>query len=163
VPPPSRDHAVIGEDRPFQHRFWLAQRAAWLLLAVLIAASMLGLIGGTGPFASRTVSDAAVSIDYPAILRRQAPNTFTFTLAHPVTDTVIHFDHDFLRTFTIMAMIPDAASSFATADGVAYRFELRGEGPATLRVDVIAEDPAHRDYRIVTNGRLALLTSTVLP
>lgn len=163
MPPTSLDHAVIGENRPFQNRFWFAQRVAWVLLAALLVASLLGLTGGTGPLAHRTITDSAVSIDYPAILRRHAPSAFTLTLAQPLSDTLVHVDRDFLRVFSITAMTPPPLSSYATSSGVAYHFAFQGTGPARLRLDVVAARPAHSDYRIVTNGRMALLTSTVLP
>jgi hypothetical protein len=163
VPNTYLDRVIIGEDRSYQTRFWRAQRVAWVLLGALLVASLLGLTGGTGHFAYRTVEDAAFSIRYPAILRRQARSTFSLTLVQPLSDSVIHFDQDFQRTFEITTMSPLPVSSFATSKGAAYRFEFQGDGPATLHFGVTAHRPAYRDYRIVANGRMALLTSTVLP
>ena len=38
----------IDEDLPFQRREWFAERVAWAVMALLIAAALLGLFG-TGP------------------------------------------------------------------------------------------------------------------
>ena len=159
----TRDDPHINEDRLFQTGFWRAQRVAWVLLAGLLVLALLGLTGGGGWFSQRTVGDAQFSIRYPVILRQQSEGSFVVTIVEPADVTLLHFDATFQDTFSITSMSPPPASAFATSWGVAYRFALSGTGSAIVRIKVAADHPARGNYTIVADGRMALLSTMVLP
>jgi hypothetical protein len=64
----------IPEDLPFQRREWLAERAAWAVMALLIAAALLGLFG-TGPLSRTMAGDEAgpLWLEYERFARLLAP------------------------------------------------------------------------------------------
>lgn len=87
----------------------------------------------------------------------------TITINTPKAETLLHFDAMFQDTFSVVSMVPPPTGSFATSAGVAYRFALSGNGPKTIRVGVSAEKPGQVDYSIVADGRMALLSTLILP
>jgi hypothetical protein len=64
----------IQEDLPFQRREWLAERMAWAVMGLLIAAAILGLFG-TGPLSRMTAGDWAgpLWLEYERFARLLAP------------------------------------------------------------------------------------------
>lgn len=64
----------IEEDLPFQRREWFAERVAWAVMALLIAAALLGLFG-TGPLSRTTAGDEAgpMWLEYERFARLLAP------------------------------------------------------------------------------------------
>ncbi len=157
------DHIVnaTGADAP-GHGFWRAQRVAWLLLVGLLVGAFLALNGGAQSYA--TVGDDAFSVRYPVVLQQQVPANITVTATDPKSETVVHFDRDFLNNFTITAMQPAPVKEFQTSWGVAYRFAMAAsDTPASLRVEVRANVVGLSSYTIVVDGRLAMLSTRVVP
>jgi len=153
----------IREDTLFQQGFWRAQRGAWLVLTLFLIAALAGLTGGGGWFSQRVVGDQMFSIRYPVVLRRQSEARFAVTVVEHAGQTLLHFDETFREIFAITGMSPPPSSSFATSWGVAYKFDLSGAGPATVQITVEADGPAIGNYTIVADGRMALLSTIVLP
>jgi hypothetical protein len=154
---------LVEEQPAFQSTVWRLQRIAWVVLAVFLVLSCLGLSGGGGVLARASVGDDQVRIDYPRILRRESANEIVITVSAASPETVLLFDATFHDSFAIGAITPVPASSFAYAGGVAYRFEHAGQAPAVLRIAISADRASWPAYRIVTNGRLAMLDSVILP
>jgi len=157
------DDPDIGESRAFQSGFWRVQRVAWISLAGFLVLAMLGLTGGAGWFSQGKVGDRLFSVNYPLIVRQQTESSFLITVVKPSDETVLHFDNIFQKTFTITSMSPPPSAAFATSWGVAYRFAISGTGPATVRILVAVVRPSIANYTIVADGRMALLSTMVLP
>lgn len=153
----------INEHPAFQAGFWRVQRIAWAGLLGMVGMALLGLTGGGGRFSQDIVADEAFSVRYPAILRLQTEGSFVVTKNTPSRQMLLHFDRTFQETFAIVALSPPPLDAFATPGGVAYRFALSGSGPAAVRITVLAERPFAGSYAIVADGRMALLSTTVLP
>lgn len=153
----------INENCGFQAGFWRAQRVAWVLLAAVLAAALLGLAGGGGLYSYRSVGDDAFTIRYPVIARQQSQDEITITLAAPKAEAVVHLDTAFHDAFTIVSMSPAPTQAFATSWGVAYRFAVSGAAPATVRIVVSANSPRQASYTIVADGRMAMLSTLILP
>lgn len=70
-----RDTSTVPEleqDMGFQHLEWLFQRLGWLALALIVLASMLGLLG-PGLLTRAVAVQGPLAIAYDRIVRREAP------------------------------------------------------------------------------------------
>jgi hypothetical protein len=70
----------------FQRAEWIAQRAIWICMALVIVAAALGF-AGSGPFARTTASTAVaggeVTVAYSRVARFHAPQTLSVTVDAP--------------------------------------------------------------------------------
>jgi hypothetical protein len=64
----------IGEDIAHQETMWKVERAGWILMALLLIAALLGLLG-PGPLSNATASDpgSLIRVEYERFVRHQAP------------------------------------------------------------------------------------------
>lgn len=159
----ARSTAHINEDPAFQRRFWIAQRAAWLLLAALVVAALAGVTGGGGPFAMGRVGGDGFRLEYPVFARRQAGDEVTITVDGTREATMLHLEQAFLDRFRIVGMSPAPSDQVATPWGQAYRFRLSGAGERTIRLGVVPVAAGRSDYAVVVDGQMALLSTFVLP
>ena len=76
---PRVDDAVsVGEDLDFQRRWWRFEKAAWLLLAVVLIADALGAFGrGWLAQAELTAADGSMCVHYERVERTGTPSEMT--------------------------------------------------------------------------------------
>lgn len=69
----------IDQNLSLQQKEWLIQRVAWVALALLLLAGLLGVFGN-GPLSDTTAGDAdgPLRAEYPRFARFQAPLTVRF-------------------------------------------------------------------------------------
>lgn len=147
--------------------FWRAQRMVLPILAGLLGLVYLGLTGAGGASSYDTVGDAAFTVKYPVVLRKQKQGTITVTPAQPHAQTVLHFDREFLDTFTILATSPELTNAFETSWGVAYHFGQATGSDAnklgTVRIVVSSATVGLSSYTVVVDGRMAMLSTMIAP
>lgn len=153
----------INENVAFQRWFWTAQRVAWIVLGGLVLAALLGFTGGGGRFAQAEVGTDAMTLRFPAITRDQTESVLEITVNSDRPMTMLHFNADFQKAFTIVSMTPPPAASFATPWGVVHQVALAGQGAKTVRLVVSPLITGTVDYIIVVDGQMALLSSLILP
>ena len=73
---PRRGDLQIHEDPAYQRREWVFERVGWAVMALLVLAALLGLLG-PGPLSSTSVSDGggASRVEYDRFLHHHAPTT----------------------------------------------------------------------------------------
>jgi len=135
----------------------------WAAVALLIGAGLYAAAGDVEFFTHRTIGDANFSIRYPVILRQQSQDKFTVTITNPHREALLHFDTPFRKHFRITAMSPQPTGVFDTAWGRAYRFAMPDLGPASVQIEVASGDMGQINYTIVTDGRIAMLSTIILP
>lgn len=159
--------AEIGEDRPFQERYWRAQRIGWIGFALIVAAGLAGLTGKGGPFARAAVTTAEGAVHYPRITRWETDDDIRIALS-PDLGSEIHIDigSAFARTFALEDIEPAPVRSFVTGEG--YRFVFTslppppiGERIITLHVRTLRPS-AGADLNIRINGGRPLKFSPVV-
>jgi hypothetical protein len=74
------DGLQIEEKRGFQERFWIVERGAWIVFALIILLALLGFSGGGGYFSRGVVAAGEAEIDHPRISRWEASDEFRVTL-----------------------------------------------------------------------------------
>ena len=69
----------VAEDIVFIRRTWKAQRAGWVVLALVILGAVSGLFGA-GPASRATVEGAGFAVEYERFARRLAPTELRIRL-----------------------------------------------------------------------------------
>lgn len=121
----------LNEPLPFQRREWLVQRIGWVAMALVIIAGALGLFGD-GPLARREAANAALRIEYDALLHRNAQTTWLLTpLAAPHDGRYrLTLDADWARHFRIDDIEPRPQATEVSVGRWVYEFRAQG-GRAT--------------------------------
>src|SRR5687767_14817323 len=98
----------IDQDPAFQRRMWAAQRAGWLVMALVILGGLLGAFGGRGLLARSQVGTDGdpLWMEYRRLARHGAPDALTLHvgpgLAEPRDSTLgVWFDSSYLRGLEI--------------------------------------------------------------
>ena len=140
-----------------------AKGLGWAVIALLAGVALLGLGGGGAAFSHQSVGDDAFQITYPVVTRSQSQDEITVTLTAPKQQTVLHFDSAFDQAFAIVSMTPVPLQVFPTSWGTGYRFATPSEGRTRLRIMVSPLAAGQVNYTIVADGRMALLSTRILP
>jgi hypothetical protein len=119
----------LEEDQQFRRRFRQVQNVVLALMAIFLAAGMLGLLGGAGPFASNTVGDAGnhFTVEYPRFLRNRAPIDIAIYInAEAVANqqVSIEIDRHFIERYDIQYINPEPAEVQASDQSMIYIFEI---------------------------------------
>lgn len=141
LPPAMRQ---MEADIPFQRRVWTAERVAWVGLALLSLAGLLGVLGRGGPFSEAEVvtPDGALRIRYERFQRMLAPATFRIELGPrpPVGETVeVQFGADVLEGWRLVGLMPSPASSRGVPGGLAFSLPVSAGAGQVLAVETVAE------------------------
>ena len=111
-----------------QRREWLLERVGWSLIAVVLAAGLLGALGpgllGTREAASR---DGALRAKYSLVERYDAPNVLELWLTPKTTDPTLEFSQSFMDAITVEQFVPAPASSASRSGRVALRFHTEAD------------------------------------
>lgn len=132
-------------------RGWLFERVGWALMAMVIAAAVIGVFGG-GWLSEAEGARGEASVRYPRFARAHAP--FVISINWPAQDAaVVTLDRAYLEHFSITEIRPTPSSEAVDVQSIHYSFETRdGAG----RVAAEFELRAHRGGRF--NGSIAIGT-----
>lgn len=76
----------VSDHTTFQQREWKAQRAGWVLMALLLIAALLGLLGpGPLSWSTATAAEGLVRVDYQRFAHTEADDLLTVTIAPGTT------------------------------------------------------------------------------
>lgn len=141
LPPAMRQ---MEADVPFQRRVWIGERVAWVGLALLSLAGLLGVLGRGGPFSEAEVvtPDGALRIRYERFQRMLAPATFRIQLGPrpPAGEVVeVRFGTDVLEGWRLVGLMPSPASSRGVPGGLAFSLPVSVGAGQVLSVETVAE------------------------
>lgn len=119
----------LDEDLHAQHRIWWVQRVGWTVLALFIAAGLLGVFGGNGPFGRGRVADGTggVLVDYPRSARYVAPTELMIDVegASLHADTLeVAVSRQWIDVFELYGISPQPQSERARGEDVVYTFAV---------------------------------------
>lgn len=125
-----RGDLEIDDNPKLQNTTWVAERVAWVLLALFLAAALLGVFGH-GPLSrgeART-ADGWLVVDYPRVARLDSPDEIELRLGpgRPERAT-IDLDGDFSRNFVVERSQPEPSAQRALRAGMSLDFELPPSG-----------------------------------
>ena len=141
---PKKDNPLeIKIDPVFQQRSWRAERMAWMVIAVLLLAALLGLFGD-GVFSHAKAVDAsgALEVEYERLARASAPLRLQLRAWAPQAGEVqVWLSRAYLDEMCVEAISPLPEQVEATADQLIYRFRTPSAG---TRLNIIFQlTPQH--------------------
>ena len=114
-------HYPVREDMRFQRRSWIAERAGWIVLAVIALAGLTGIFG-TGPLSWQVARSGTLTVHYDRFQRRTRLAAFRFDVAHTTgPELTLTLGGGFARDFDISSIAPPV-HSVARANGLALTF-----------------------------------------
>jgi hypothetical protein len=132
----SNGSLAIGEDPEFQRRSWAIQRVGWAVMAALLVAGMLGILGGAGPFVDATAGgqEYGITVDYQQYIRKRAPTNLRLHILPGAVDSTevnISIDRVFLERFEIVYINPEPSQIAAGDSVMTYTFLLSNPNEET--------------------------------
>jgi len=136
--PKRRSEIDISEDMAFQRRTWQVERAAWILLGVILIAALLGFFGGGGLVASTETAteDGNLSMQYDRFARLAAPTRLRVVVTPPdeSADTLrIWLAREYVEALEVTSVVPEPSRVEAASDRYIFEFPLSpGSETATV-------------------------------
>lgn len=131
----------IGQDLDFQRKEWRLQRIGWVVMALLILASLLGLTG-SGLLARATAGDAGspLQLEYSRFDRLDAPTTLDLEIAgEAVTGERVELrvDRAYLQDVQVEQVVPEPEEVRSAGDRLTYVFGVDEPGqPLMITFDL---------------------------
>lgn len=124
----------VHEDMGAQRRIWRVQRIGWALLALFLAAGLLGLLGGNGVLQEGSVAsaDGNVLVRYPRFDRYVAPTELRISV-HPalVREDALELtiSRGWFDVFELYGISPRPEGERVSGDDIVFRFAVTpGQG-----------------------------------
>lgn len=140
----------IAEDLPFQERMWRLQRVGWLVFALIVAATALGLFGA-GPLSSATAEQGALRVEYQRFERFETPGSFDVHVAPGAAGATLELSlpHEYLQHVEVTTISPQPRAVRDAGDRVTYEFALQDAGsPAWITFHVTPQRPGPLRARV---------------
>lgn len=130
------DGLQIEEDLSFQRRAWAVQRVGWGIMALVLLAALLGLLG-SGPLSKATADVPGVMrIEYQRFAQYQTPSRLTVHLERGAVagaSVSLGIDRQFLDRAGLESVVPPARRVHHAEDRLIYEFDVAAPGrPLTL-------------------------------
>jgi hypothetical protein len=152
----------IPEDLPFQRREWLAERVAWAVMALLIAAALLGLFGN-GPLSRMTAGSEAgpMWLEYQRFARLLAPAPLRVHLAPGAAReglVLVWIDRQYIDGLELQQVTPQPDRTELGAERLIFAFRrAEGDGAATITFNMRPIRPGS------LSGHVGLINGPVFP
>lgn len=122
----------VQSDDTFRRREFAAESVGWLLLALVLVAAMLGLLG-RGPVSSARAESPSgrVTVDYERIAHREADDTLVVEVERRAGDTEplrVHLSGEWLADLDLRGVSPEPSEQTGTPDGLELVIPTSGTG-----------------------------------
>ena len=120
----------IVQDLHQQRRIWIWQRAAWMVMAVLVLAGILGLFGG-GPFGRGSMTDPSGSlrVEYDRFGRREVESSLEVEVCSARAGlTQLWLSRDYVERAGVQQVSPTPDREVATPEGITYAVATESNG-----------------------------------
>lgn len=165
--PRVEDAVSVGEDLDFQRRWWRFEKAAWILLALVLVADALGVFGrGWLARGERHSADGTLRFRYERIERTGTPSNMIIDFG----PSAIH-DHkvrlfsseSIVKELGAQRIIPQPTLSEIGPGGITYTFPVTGS-PATASISLQPSFPGIHHLELHVPGADPIrATIVVLP
>ena len=165
---PRVDDAVLwASDLDFQRRWWRFEKAAWLLLAVVLIADALGAFGrGWLAQAELNAADGSVRVRYERVERAGTPSEMTIEFGpSAVRDQKVQIfaSQSIVKELGAQRIIPQPIASEIGPGGITYTFSA-ARAPAIASIAMQPSFPGihHLELRVLGSDPIRA-TIVVLP
>lgn len=135
--PRSEGSVSISEDMDFQNAWWRFERIAWYVLAVVIIADAIGLLGqGWLARTQHTAGDGTLRLSYDRIQRANAPSEITLQFSPAAVHNGrvnVFASQNIVKQLGAQRIIPEPQSSQIGSGGITYTFPA-GASPANVSI-----------------------------
>ena len=136
----------ISQDLNFQRRSWVVQRVAWVMLALLILAALLGLFG-SGPL-SRAMAgrqDGPLRAEYHRFWRFKSPMSLRLHIGPQAArsgQARVWLSRSYLEAMSVQHVTPQPQRVEVGPDRLTYVFTLsQPERPTAVTFNIEPEMP----------------------
>ena len=138
----------LSQDLAFQRRDWAVQRVSWALMALVLIASLAGVFGRGGPFASGSVhtGDAALHVEYERFPHVETPTTLTVRFGEAAVkagEARLWLDRRYLERMTVRQVRPQPARVELGTERLTYVFAARGASAVSFELMPRRFGPLH--------------------
>lgn len=125
----------VGEDRPFQMRFWIFQRIMWLVFALIMLAALIGWTGEGGAFAEKKTQAGSASVTHMRVVRYRGPTKLLLEFSEPTSrSTEFSFDRRFAEFFEVETITPEPSATLLDEGRITYIFKQTQPAPARIEL-----------------------------
>jgi hypothetical protein len=153
--PPEQQDIQVQEDLHFQRRNWLIQRVSWVVIALVLAASLLGAFG-RGPLSSAaaTSTGATIHAEYDRIARFAARTSIGLSVTSPGTGgtVVVRVSRHFLENVEIQGILPQPERVYAGERDVAYEFAIGDDRRARVVFTLLPRAIGSQEVSVSVEG-----------
>ncbi|MGN6328765.1 MAG: hypothetical protein ACTHL5_07480 [Rhodanobacter sp.] len=165
---PTKDRSIqIEEDLTYQRREWRFERAGWAVIAMLLLAGLLGLLG-YGPLSQTQVgTQGALMMSYDRLQRASAPTEYHFQADASLArngQLRLRFDDALLDEVEMESILPEPVQTRAGPGYTEFVFAMDGaEGPpARLQFQFKPATFGHVRGRVRTQGAEPLVIDQII-
>ena len=127
---PGHTGLELDQDMPLQKREWMIQRIAWTLLAALLTAIALELLGN-GPLSlvREKTRDGSFEIEYERFMRNGSPETIRAVVLPASGAASITVDNRYVRNIEIRRVAPEPVRVESSGESMTFVFPASAGKP----------------------------------
>jgi len=127
----------VEEDPAHQRCEWRFERTGWILMALLLVAGLLGLLG-YGPLSKAQAGmPGTLTVAYDRLQRASAPTEYRFQVAPSLArrgELRLRFDDALLDEIEVNSILPEPLRMQAGPGYTEFVFAMAGAGGPTTRI-----------------------------
>ena len=159
----------VDQDIGFQHVVWRVQRVGWAVMALLLAVSLTGLLGGYGPLNQVVVRAGGLAVEHERVVRHSGEARLGIEVAPALQregTVYLWVDRSWWQGMELESdPLPEAESSSVSGDVVIYEFTSADPTlPVRIEFSLKPDGVGTRTARVgVVDGPEVSFTQLVLP
>jgi hypothetical protein len=146
------------DNRRFQERTWMVERAGWLVMLAIVVAALAGVFSG-GPLSDvEATAPGGTTVFYQRFNRHMAPSKIRVRLPASGEPARLEMSRSLLDAFDIEYIQPMPARSVTTPDGIVFEFDA---APSPTKAAIALSLTAHRIG--IVSGTIGLAGHASIP
>jgi hypothetical protein len=146
---------AVGEDLPFQRKWWKFERATWIFFGLILLLDVAGVFG-RGPMAKaqRRASDGSIIVKYDRIERNGTPTLLTVDIgSSAIKDgkVMLYASNSMVKELGAQRVIPAPEGTVLGHGGLTYSFPVSSL-PASVEFALEPTGPGLRHLTLQVPG-----------
>jgi hypothetical protein len=158
----------LSQHDAFQRREWRAERIGWVLMALLVVAALIGLLGGPGPLSWTTArgADGLLQVEYQRFSHLEADDLLTVRLApDAITSDSVHVElaGSWMQSVDITGITPEPQEQITTPYGARLAFATEPGAELSVQIAFRADEMGTIDGGVRFEGETVAFGQFVYP